>query len=101
MASPGPPPSSAGQAHESKPVAATLEKVRLPNGKGRPPGRPRKLAGDKGYCYPAVRAYLRRRGILPVIPTRKDQRANPRFDKATCRQRNVIEHCVGWLKENR
>ena len=92
---------SAGQAHESKRMAATLEAVRLPGGQGRPRTRPKKLAGDKGYSYPAVRAYLRRRGILPVIPTRKDQRANPRFDRATYRQRNVVERCVGWLKENR
>lgn len=55
----------------------------------------------KGYRDPAVRAYLRRRGTLPVIPTRKDQRSNPRFDRATYRQRNVIERCGGWLKENR
>ena len=92
---------TAGQAHESKHVAATLEKVRLPNGKGHPRTRPKKLAGDKAYSYPAVRAYLRRRGILPVIPTRKNQRANPRFDKSTYKRRNVIERCVGWLKENR
>ena len=92
---------TAGQAHESKQVAATLEAVHLPNGKGRPTCRPRKLAGDKAYSYPAARAYLRRRGITPVIPTRKDQRSNPRFDKETYRQRNVIERCVGWLKENR
>ena len=38
---------------------------------------------------------------MPGIPTRKDQRANPRFDKETYRQRNVVERCVGWLKENR
>ena len=66
---------SAGQVHESKRMAATLEQVCLRGGKGRPRTRPKKLAGDKGYSYPAVRAYLRRRGILPVIPTRKDQRA--------------------------
>lgn len=92
---------TAGQAHESKQVAATLEAVRLPNGKGRPTCRPRKLAGDKAYSHPAVRAYLRRRGILPVIPTRKNQQRNPRFDAATYKKRNVIERCVGWLKENR
>ncbi len=92
---------SAGQAHESKRMAATLEAVRLRGGKGRPRTRPKKLADDKGYRYPAIRAYLRRRGIVPVIPTRQDQRTNPRFDKATYRQRNVIERCVGWLKENR
>jgi transposase len=36
-----------------------------------------------------------------VIPTRKDQRPNPRFDKATYKRRNVIERCIGWIKENR
>jgi transposase len=92
---------TAGQAHESKHLAATLERVRLPNGRGRPRTRPQRLAGDKAYSYPAVRAYLRRRGIRAVIPTRQDQRANPRFDRNTYRRRNVIERCVGWLKENR
>ena len=92
---------TAGQAHESKQMAATLEQVHLRGGKGRPRTRPKKLAGDKGFSYPAVRAYLRRRGILPVIPTRKNQRANPRFDQATYRQRNVVERSVSWLKENR
>ena len=48
-----------------------------------------------------MRAYLRWRGITPVIPTRKDQWSDPRFDKETCRQRNVVERCGGWLKENR
>ena len=92
---------SAGEAHESKHMAATLESVRLPGKKGRPRRRPKRLAGDKGYSYPAVRAYLRRRGILPVIPTRRNQQTNPRFDKAAYRRRNVAERCVGWLKENR
>jgi transposase len=36
-----------------------------------------------------------------VIPTRKDQRRNPRFDKETYRRRNVVERCISWLKENR
>ena len=36
-----------------------------------------------------------------MIPTRKDQRSNPRFDKASYKRRNVVERCMGWLKENR
>ncbi len=68
---------------------------------GRPRTKPRRLVGDKGYSYRTVRRYLRRRGIGAVIPTRKDQRRNPRFDKATYRRRNIIERVVGWLKENR
>lgn len=95
---------SPGQRHESKLVDPVLRAVRLrrPGGRGgRPRTKPRRLAGDKGYSYKVVRRYLRRRGIQAVIPTRKDQRANPRFDKATYRRRNIIERLVGWLKENR
>ncbi len=36
-----------------------------------------------------------------MIPTRKDQKANPKFDKAGYKRRNVIERCMGWIKENR
>lgn len=93
-----------GQAHESKSVDAVLRSVRLPRpGRrgGRPRCRPKRLVGDKAYSYQRVRDYLRRRGIQAVIPTRKDQRPDPRFDRATYRRRNVIERCVGWLKENR
>ena len=42
-----------------------------------------------------------RRGIQAVIPTRKDQRRLPGFEKATYRRRNVVERCIGWLKESR
>src|SRR5687768_1222311 len=44
---------TAGQAHESRSVEPTLGAVRLKRpGRGRPPRRPRRLAGDKGYSYP-------------------------------------------------
>jgi len=95
---------SPGQRHESKFVESALRAVRLvrPGGRGgRPRTKPRRLAADKGYSYSTVRGYLRRRGIGAVIPTRKDQKPNPRFDRATYRRRNVIERLVGWLKENR
>lgn len=94
---------SAGQAHESRWLAPTLESVRVPraHGSGRPRVRPAKLAGDKGYSYPGIRRYLARRGIGVVIPTRSNQRSNARFARETYRRRNVVERCVGWLKENR
>lgn len=95
---------SPGQRHESKFVDPVLRAVRLrrPGRRGgRPRTRPKRLAGDKGYSYRVVRRYLRRRGIGAVIPTRKDQRPNPRFDKVAYRRRNIVERAVGWLKENR
>lgn len=93
---------SPGQAHESMSAAPALEAVRIKRpGRGRPRRRPRRLAGDKGSSYRRVRRYLRRRGIKAVIPTRKDQRRNPRFDKAAYRRRNIIERVILWMKENR
>lgn len=91
-----------GEAHESRQVAPLLARVHLPRRRcGRPRTRPRALAGDKGYSYPTVRRYLRRRGIRPVIPTRSNQRPHPHFDKPSYRRRSVIEQVVGWLKESR
>jgi transposase len=92
---------TAGQRHESTQFEAVLGQVRVPGRVGRPRRRPRVLAGDKGYSYPRIRRYLRRRGIKAVIPTRKDQRRLPSFDQPAYRRRNVVERCIGWLKESR
>lgn len=92
-----------GEAHESRQVAPVLTRIRLaPAGRrGRARCRPHTLAADKGYSFPTVRRYLRRRGIRAVIPTRSDQRQHAAFDRATYRARNIIERVVGWLKEER
>lgn len=73
---------------------------------GRAHPRPDRLAGDKGYSFERVRSWLRQRRIAAVIPTRDvpndpRQRRDPNFDKATYRKRNIIERCIGWLKECR
>lgn len=73
---------------------------------GRPGPRPVRLAADKGYSYDRVRTWLRRHRISAIIPTRDDprdpyQRRDPHFDKPTYRRRNIIERCIGWLKESR
>lgn len=92
---------TAGQRHESTQFEAVMGQVRVPRRRGRPRCRPRKLAGDKGYSYRRIRGELRRRRIVAVIPTRKDQRRLPGFEKATYRRRNVVERCIVWLKESR
>ncbi len=77
-----------------------MEKVRPP----RWTGWPLKVAGDKGYSYPRVRAWLERRGIEQVIPQRSDQVRNEgrrRLDRRAYKRRSKVENCVGWLKENR
>lgn len=77
-----------------------MEKVRPP----RWTGWPLKTAGDKGYSYPKVRAWLERRGIEAVIPQRSDQvehEGRRKLDKRAYRRRSRVENSVGWLKENR
>ncbi len=58
------------------------------------------------YSSPRIRNWLRRHGIQAVIPQRIDEirqhKGRPiQFDRQAYRQRNVVERCVGWLKENR
>jgi transposase len=93
-----------GQRQECTQFERVMDAVRVPGRRGRPRRRPDALAGDKGYSYPHVRAWLRRHGVRAVIPRRKDQRPDDgrhRFDKPLYRRRAGVEQCVGWLKENR
>jgi hypothetical protein len=64
---------TAGQRHEAPMLRRLLETgaVKRP-GRGRPRIRPDAVAGDKGYSYPSLRRYLRRRGIRAVVPSKAD-----------------------------
>lgn len=92
---------TAVQRHESTQFQAVLKPVRVPRKRGRPRCRPKRVAGDEGYSYPHLRRALRRRGIKAVIATKKNQRRLPGFEKETYRRRNVVERCIGWLKDRR
>jgi transposase len=89
-----------GQRHESQAFAIVLLRARRPRRAGRRRW-PRAVAGDKGYSYPGIRQWLRRRHIGDVIPTRKDQVRQESFDKAAYRRRSRIEQVIGWYKECR
>ena len=39
------------------------------------------LGGDKGYSSPTARGRLRRRGIVPVVPTKSNEPQQPSFDR--------------------
>ena len=82
-----------GQQHDLKLLGATLQAALRT-------GRPRRLLADKAYSATWVRAWLTRRRIQAVIPTRVDQGRCP-FDRRAYRRRNVVERLVGWLKESR
>lgn len=63
---------------------------------------PTQVAGDKGYSCDALREWLRRGGMQPVIPRKSNEvRPGERFDRRAYRGRAVVEQCVGWLKERR
>lgn len=81
-----------GQAHESKSFEALMDTVNI--GRRR---RPHAVAGDKGYSYRRIRAWLSRRAIEAVIPNRSDQ-PPVKVNRKKYKGRNVIERCIGWLK---
>ena len=95
-----------GQAHESTQFEELLETVEVVRANGRIRKRPRRVGGDRAYHSQRIRYWLRARGIGRVIPPRKG-RKKPRpgrpisYDRSRYRNRNVIERCIGWLKECR
>jgi transposase len=93
---------TSGERHEQPVLPLLMERgtVKRP-GRGRPRVRPERVAGDKGYSSPAVRRYLKGRGIGAVIPTKADEAPNPTFDRLAYRERNVVERTINRLKQYR
>lgn len=89
-----------GQQHESTVFEVVMARALLPHHRGQR-FWPDQVGADMGYSYPRIRAWLRRHRAGAVIPTRKDQPREESFDKASYRERNIIERLVGWLKECR
>ncbi len=83
---------SAGQAHESKLFETLMDTVNIARRR-----RPEAVAGDKAYSCSWIRAWLSRRGMEAVIPSRSNQ-PRVRINKRKYRGRNVVERCIGWLK---
>jgi transposase len=68
--------------------------------------RPERVAGAKNYSHRYIRQWLRQHHVAVVIPEQRDQVARrrgrpPKFDAQQYRRRNVVERCVGWLKQSR
>jgi len=63
--------------------------------------RPTFLAGDKAYSSKKIRVWLIERNVTPVIPTKSNEKLDRDFSKDAYRRRNVVERCIGWLKEFR
>ena len=80
-----------------------LDAIRVPRlGPGRPRTRPGAVLADKAHSSRAIRAGLRSRGIVAVIPEPRDQQGHRQrrgsrggrpvsYDKVAYRCRNVVE----------
>jgi transposase len=99
-----------GQAADTSMLAATLEQIRVPGGRGRPRTRPDRVMADKGYPSRSNRTWLRERGIAATIPERDDQIAHRRKrrgrpidfgdqQRERYRGRNVVVRCFNKLKQ--
>jgi transposase len=65
---------------------------------------PERLAADRGYSADRLRQTIVSMGIEPVIPYRKTEHVNGDrlpIDAQAYKGRNVVERCVGRLKEMR
>jgi transposase len=92
---------SPGQDHESRCFEKTMHAACGLDKDGALVCKPQAVSGDKGYSSGAIRAWLEERGIQDVIPTKSNESRREDFDREMYRQRNIVERCIGWLKENR
>ena len=95
-----------GQRHDSTCFETLVLKLGIVGSNGRRRWRPKRMAGDNAYSCRRIRVWLRGHHIQGVIPQKENERRAHRgrplnFDREAYRQRNVVERCVGWLKENR
>ena len=91
-----------GQVHDTRQVSALISRGAIRRiGRGRPRLRPAKMVSDKAYSSRSIRLALRKRGIIPVIPTKANERRQPGFDREAYRQRNIIERMINRLKNFR
>jgi transposase len=65
------------------------------------PGRVRRRSADKGYDADWLRTDLRRNGITPVIPGKRDRKRRIRHDRPRYRERWRIAAMVNRLEDFR
>ena len=93
---------TAGERHDLTALPDLLANGRVKRiGPGRPRHRPEALVGDRSYSSHAARRALRRCGIRPIIPQKRNERRFYLIDRALYRERNRIERLVNRLKQYR
>ncbi len=100
-----------GQRNDGAMLLEVLNEIYVPRlGPGRPRTRPDAVLADRAYTTGPIRAELRRRGIVAVIPEKRDQIAArkrrgsrggrpPAFDANLYKQRNVVERSFALAKQ--
>lgn len=69
--------------------------------RGRPRIRPRRLVADKAYGSRQFKCLLRRRGIQPIIPRKRNQKRGRPHNVVLYRERNIVERFFCRLKHFR
>lgn len=84
----------------AEPVLAT---IKVSGKKGRPRTRPKELVADKGYDSDPFRRALRKRGIKPCIPGRKNRKPKRgrKPDLSGYHERWHVERTFGWIESFR
>jgi len=78
----------------------TLQKISVPQPRGRPRNRPLRVIADRGYDSDPLRGRLLQRGILLIVPHRKN-RTKPSLNDGRelrrYRKRWKVERTFAWL----
>lgn len=91
-----------GQRHDATMSDTLMKQGAIRSGRrGRPRIRPKKLVADKAYGTKSFKASLRRRGIQPVIPRKRNQKRGRPHNARLYRERNLVERFFGRLKHFR
>ena len=88
---------------EMRLAQSTLETIRVKGKSGRPKTRPKELVADKGYDSDSFRKFLRKRGIKPCIPLRKNRivKRGRKTGISSYRERWHVERTFGWIESFR
>jgi transposase len=89
---------------EVKLAEATLAEVRVPQSRGRPRHKPRRVIADRGYDSDPLRERLRKRGIDLIVPYRSSNRRRRYEDGRKLRRykrRWIVERTNSWLGQFR
>ncbi len=95
---------SKGNYNDQRNLLETIDGIKI----GKRVRRPKRLGLDKGYDSEPLREELRARGIIPIVPYRKNHVSvklgrppKDKHHKRYCRQRWKVERTFSWTNNHR